>query len=248
MQDIAIWGAGGFGREVAWLIEEINRADRVFTIIGFLDDRVSLVGQEINGYPVVGGLEYLGKNQGIAVVMAVGNPVTRFKMHARIQGLRLSFPNLIHPSVIKGRTIQMGVGNVICAGAILTENITIGDFCQFNLKTTIGHDVRLGDFTTSACSVDFAGYSSTGFGVYIGNQATLLPSVSVGDLSVIGAGAVVNKDIPDGMVAVGVPARAIKRNPVYDEMKNDIESSRLHGSLPEHEQHIAQKHIPQQHP
>ncbi|MGA1845391.1 MAG: acetyltransferase [bacterium] len=234
MQNIAIWGAGGFGREVAWLIEEINKADRVFNIIGFLDDQVSLIGQEINGYPVIGGLDYLSKNEGIAVVMAVGDPVTRFRMLARIQGMSLTFPNLIHPSVIKGRMIEMGVGNVICAGAIITENITIGDFCQFNLKTTIGHDVKLGDFTTSACSVDFAGYSSTGFGVYIGNQATLLPSVSVGDLSIIGAGAVVNKDIPDGVVAVGVPARAIKRNPVYDEMKNDIESGRLQGSRPEH--------------
>ncbi len=224
MINVAIFGAGGFGREVVWLTEDINRYRKTFNIIGFIDEQPSLIKQELNGYPVVGGINYLRDNPDVAVVITVGDPVARLKIFKKIKGFNLKYPNIIHPSVLKGRHLTMGVGNIICAGCILTENIHIGSFCQFNLKTTIGHDANLSDFTTSACSVDFAGHSSTGVGVYCGNKSTILPSVRVGAFSIIGAGAVVNRDIPEGVVAVGVPAKIIKRNRVYDDIKNDIES------------------------
>ncbi|MGA1823477.1 MAG: acetyltransferase [bacterium] len=224
MMKIAIFGAGGFGREVAWLIEEINKVKKSYEIIGFIDEQVSLIGQNINGYLVLGGLDFLIDNSDIGMVIAVGNPVTRIEILKKLKKFKNSYPNLIHPSVLKGRMIDMGIGNVICAGTILTENIKIGNFCQFNLNTTIGHDAKLGDFTTSACSVDFAGYSNLGIGVYCGNKSTVLPSICIGDFSVIGAGAVVNKNIPDRVVAVGVPARILKHTHLNDDLKIDIEN------------------------
>jgi len=224
MVKIVIWGAGGFGREVAWLIKEISRADTKYELVGFLDDNITLQGKYINGYPVLGGFHYLQENGNIAIAIALGDPYARLNLFQRLEKFDLEYPNLIHPGVLIGDDVSIGIGNIICAGAILTVNVKMGNFCQLNLKTTVGHDCILGDFTTSACSVDFAGYSATGTGVYLGNQSTLLPSTQVGAFSIVGAGAVVNHDIPAGVVAVGVPAKVIKRNRVYDQVKQTIET------------------------
>ena len=225
MIEMVIFGAGGFGREVAWLIEEINREEEKYKLLGFIDDDISLVGKDVNSYPVLGGMDYLQSHPGLGMVVSLGDPVARLKAINRIKKYQLIYPNLIHPSVLIGNNVSIGIGNVICAGSIITVNIRIGNFCHLNLKTSVGHDCILGDLTTTACSVDFAGYSHTKAGVYFGNQSTLLPSTSVGEFSIIGAGAVVNRNIPDGVVAVGVPAKVIKRNRIYEEIKEtDIES------------------------
>ena len=217
MVEITIWGAGGFGREVAWLIDEINNNNKEFNIIGFLDDNVALKGKSVNGLKVLGGIDYLEKKPFLAVALAIGNPLHRFKTQKKLSAFNVTYPNLIHPSVSPGINNAMGIGNIFCSGCIMTVNVTIGNFCHFNLKSTIGHDCHLSDFTTSACSVDFAGFSKTGVGVYCGNQSTLLPSVTVKNFSIIGAGAVVNNSIAEGSVAVGVPAKIVKKNPLYNE-------------------------------
>lgn len=224
MVKIVIWGAGGFGREVAWLIQEINRTDTKYELVGFLDDNIGLRGKYLNSYPVLGGLGYLSENSNIAIAIAIGDPFVRLNLFKRLEKFDLEYPNLVHPTVLIGNDVSMGIGNIICAGTILTVNVKMGNFCQLNLKTTVGHDCILGDFTTSACSVDFAGGSATDIGVYLGNQSTLLPSTWVGAFSIVGAGAVVNHDIPPGVIAVGVPAKVIKHNRVYDQVKQTIET------------------------
>ena len=145
--------------------------------------------------------------------------ITFYKLKKKLSAFNITYPNLIHPTVSPGINNSLGIGNIFCSGCIMTVNIVVGNFCHFNLKSTIGHDCTLGDYTTSACSVDFAGDSKTGIGVYCGNQSTLLPSVSVKNFSVIGAGAVVNDTIAEGSVAVGVPAKVIKQNKSYNEWK-----------------------------
>lgn len=222
MVEIAIFGAGGFGREVAWLIDEINEKKREFDIIGFLDDDIALKGKVVNGLRVLGGIDYLEKRPSLAVALAVGNPLHRFKAQKRLSVFNVVYPNLIHPSVSPGINNSLGIGNIFCSGCIMTVNITIGNFCHFNLKSTIGHDCNLSDYTTSACSVDFAGCSKTGIGVYCGNQSTLLPSVSVKDFSIIGAGAVVNDTIEEGSVAVGIPAKIVKKNQLLNEWQTAL--------------------------
>ena len=210
IKDIAIYGAGGFGREVAWLIEEMNREEESYRIIGFLDDDDAWRGRKVNGHPVLGGWETLRSHPQIAVALAIGNPATRKTVATRLQGLPLDFPNLIHPSVLIGPEVILGNGNILCAGVIATVNIRIGDFCHLNLKTSVGHDCVLEDFATTACSVDLAGNSHACEGVYFGNHATVLQGITIGAWSVVGAGAVAHRDIPPESVAVGVPARVIK--------------------------------------
>jgi sugar O-acyltransferase (sialic acid O-acetyltransferase NeuD family) len=224
MQPIVVFGAGGFGREVAQLIEDLNRGSPRFEIVGFVDDDPSMVGKVLNGYSVLSSQQALEAAPGLSVAVAVGDPVTRMRIVERIRKYGVSFPNLVHPSVVIGREVRLGVGNIICAGSILTVNIRLGDFCQLNLKTTVGHDAVLDHFATSACGVDFAGYSHLGVGTYFGNHATVLQSVRVGPFTTVGAGAVVNRDLPPGVTAVGVPARVIKENPELGKLEIEFAS------------------------
>jgi len=222
MEEIVIFGAGGFGREVAWLIDDLNKVGGRYRTLGFLVDERELKGEIVNGYPILGGLEYLGDKKGISAAIALGDPVARMKVFNRLAPYDLSYPNLIHPSATVGVEVRIGIGNVICAGTIVTVNISIGHFCQLNLHTSVGHDSVLQDFATTACGVDLAGYTDIGVAAYMGNHSTVLPSVHVGAFATVGAGAVVNRDLPAGVTAVGVPAKVIKESSVHDDMKEQI--------------------------
>ncbi|MBN1105232.1 MAG: acetyltransferase [Deltaproteobacteria bacterium] len=213
LKRIAVVGAGGFGREVAWLIREINELESsAWDMVGFIDEDSALRNRIINGHPVLGGLETLEGMPGISLALALGSPSDRMGVVDRISKCDVRYPNLIHPSATIGQENSLGFGNILCAGVILTVNIRVGNFCHLNLKTSLGHDCVLEDFATTACGVDFAGFSHIGQGCYFGNHATVLPSVRVGAWAVIGAGAVVNRDVEAGSVCVGVPARPIKMN------------------------------------
>ena len=125
MKDIVIIGAGGFGREVAWLIEDINKENKEWNFLGFVDDNEEIQGKEINGYKVVGNIEWL-KNQELYVVNAIGDPIIKKKVMERLQGSKNKYPVLIHPSVIYSDKVTFGEGSIICAGNIITVNIEIG--------------------------------------------------------------------------------------------------------------------------
>jgi sugar O-acyltransferase (sialic acid O-acetyltransferase NeuD family) len=209
-----VYGAGGFGREVAWLITEIKEQERfAWDLVGFIDDNPRLKNSSVNGFPVLGGLEALRELPGICLALALGMPSVRKRVLERLAGYDVQFPNLIHPTVLMGPDVSLGVGNILCAGVIVTVNVRIGNFCHLNLKTTVGHDCDVEDFATAACGVDLAGYAHVQEGAYLGNHATVLPSVRVGAWSVIGAGAVVNRDVGAGSVCAGVPARLVRKNP-----------------------------------
>lgn len=124
MKDIVIIGAGGFGREVAWLIEDINRYNKEWNIKGFVDDNPELEGRLINGYEVIGNIEWL-KSQELYVVSAIGDPITKKKILHRLKNSKNNYPILIHPSAIYSDSVKFGEGSIICAG-----NIDLYPFCR----------------------------------------------------------------------------------------------------------------------
>ncbi|MGI5912941.1 MAG: acetyltransferase [Syntrophomonadaceae bacterium] len=209
MKDIVIIGAGGFGREVAWLIESINEVANEWNIVGFVDDNKSIHGKVINGYEVVGNIEWL-MHQELYVVNAIGDPITKKKVMEKIKNSKNNYPILIHPNVICSNKVKIGEGSIICAGNIITVNIEIGKHVIINLDCTIGHDVILGDYTTVLPSVNISGFVKTEECVSIGTGSAITQGVIIGKNSVIGAGAVVVKDLPANCTAVGIPAKPIK--------------------------------------
>ena len=209
MKDIVIIGAGGFGREVAWLIEDINKKNMEWNIIGFVDDNQAIQGSEVNGYKVVGNIDWL-KEQELYVVNAIGDPVTKKKIIEKLDGSKNKYPVLIHPSVICSDRVSFGEGSIICAGNIITVNVEIGKHVIINLDCTIGHDANIGDYSTVLPSVNVSGFVKTEECVSVGTGSAIIQGVSIGRNTVVGAGAVIVKDLPANCTAVGSPAKPIK--------------------------------------
>lgn len=212
MKDLYIIGAGGFGREVAWLVERINQIEATWDIKGFIDDNVSMQGHTEDGYPVVGGTDYLlEQTNEIWVVCAVGSAKVRKNIIEKLQiNPNIRFATVIDPSVILSDRIKIGEGTIICAGTILTVDITIGNHVIINLDCTLGHDDVIADFVTIYPSVNVSGNVVVETCAELGTGMQIIQGKKIGKESILGAGAVVVRDIPYRCVAVGSPAKMIK--------------------------------------
>ena len=211
MKKIAIIGAGGFGREVKMLIDQINAVSQKYTFIGYYDDGKEK-GTLINDFPVLGKVSDLNAvSEEIAIVLALGNPVYKKNVVSLIDNSNVTFETLIHPNVLIGNDdVSIGKGTVICAGNIITCNISIKDYVTLNLACTIGHDTILEDFVSLMPGVNVSGEVVLEEAVYVGTGAKIINQVSVGKNTTIGAGAVVSKSLPENCTAVGIPAKPIK--------------------------------------
>lgn len=212
MNDLIIIGASGFGREVAWAVERQNKANPTWNLLGFIDDNESIQGTEINGYKVLGKSNDVVNYLDAYFVCAVGASRTREKIINRVKELNpsIKFGTVIDPSVEMSDLVTIGEGSIICAHAIITVNISIGNHVIINLDCTIGHDAILQDFVTLYPSVNVSGNTNIGYAVELGTGMQIIQGKTVGNYSIVGAGAVVVKDIPEKCTAVGSPAKPIK--------------------------------------
>ena len=211
-EKIAIYGASGFGREVVWLVESC-RDGRI--VACFIDDDEKKQGIVLNNVPVLSLVQAAEQHPDAKVVGGIGNPKIRKLLMNKAAARGFSFDTLVHPRVEMSKWVEMGIGNVICAGNILTANIHLGAHVQINLDCTVGHDVVLDDYTTLAPGVHVSGCVQCGKRVYIGTGAVILNGtqenpITIGDDAIIGAGACVTKSIPAGQTWVGVPAKQLK--------------------------------------
>jgi sugar O-acyltransferase (sialic acid O-acetyltransferase NeuD family) len=208
---IAVYGAGGFAREVAWLAQSIEGVE----VACFVDDSPTLHGQALNGVPVMGLEEARSRFPRASIVGGVGSPSVREKMMQRAAAVGFAFGSLVHPTVARSRWIEMGAGAVICAYNILTTNIKLGTHVQINLGCTIGHDAVLGDYATLAPGVHISGNVHLGRRSYIGTGAVIINGtpdkpIVIGDDAIVGAGACVVKDVEPASTVAGVPAKRLK--------------------------------------
>ncbi len=212
MKKLIIIGASGFGREVAWLVERINRVNPTWTLLGFIDDNEELQGKTVNGYRVLGKTDDVIRYPEAFFVCAVGASKTRERIITRVKEVNpsIKFGTVIDPSVETSDLVTVGEGSIICAHTIITVNIQIGNHVIINLDCTIGHDAILKDFVTLYPSVNVSGITNIGHAVELGTGMQIIQGKSVGDYSIVGAGAVVVKDIPEKCTAVGSPAKPIK--------------------------------------
>ena len=208
MDKLIIIGAGGFGRETAWLVERINKVKSTWEIVGFLDD-VKERGQIINSYPVLGKIEDAAKYPNAYFACAIGNAKARRRI---IENLTVRCPNirfaiLIDPTVEISPWTDVGEGSIICAQTIITVNAKIGRHVIVNLDCTIGHDAVLEDYVTLYPSVNVSGMTKIGKATELGTGTQIIQGRTIAPGSVIGAGAVVIRDMENSCTAVGVPAK-----------------------------------------
>jgi sugar O-acyltransferase (sialic acid O-acetyltransferase NeuD family) len=215
-RQIAIYGGGGFAREVAWLVQSCHMAGEPYEVVCFIDDDTVAHGSVLNGIPVMGLAEARSRFAQARVVGGVGTPRTRQQLMERAASRGFGFETIVHPRVERSPRVEIGEGTVICAGNILTVNITLGQHVQINLDCTVGHDVVMDDYATLAPGVHVSGCVQLGKRAYIGTGAVIINGtveepIVIGDDAIVGAGACVTKSIPAGWTVVGVPAKPLAR-------------------------------------
>jgi sugar O-acyltransferase (sialic acid O-acetyltransferase NeuD family) len=213
-----IYGAGGFGREVAWLASETlgENVDLIF-LVG--DD--AYLTDPVNGIEVrhVASVDADGQ-----YVVAIGDSRARRVGAALCEKAGLQPTSLVHPRVERSRRVEIGSGSIVCAGSILTTNIEVGRHAHVNLDCAVGHDVRIGDYATLSPGVHVSGWVTIEEDAFIGTGATIING-SAGDPLVIGAGAVIAAgacvvtSADPGVLMAGVPA-VRKRGPSGDNPLN----------------------------
>lgn len=210
---IAIYGAGGFGREVAGGIQRINEGKSLtekWELVGFYDDRLE-TGAQVSHYgKVLGNMDDLNAiKEPIAIAIAVGTPAIRKQIFERISNPNISFPNLIAPSfkVLDPDTFKIGQGNIIQDNCSATCDVIIGDFNVLNGSDILGHDDVLGSFNVIMPGVHISGEVTLGDCNLLGVDSVVLQQIKMGDGVILGAGSVLMSKPKDGMTYLGVPAR-----------------------------------------
>lgn len=211
MKDIAIFGAGGLGREIALLIQQINEVSPTWNLKGFYDEQNFT--QPIDGFPYLGSVKELNAvTSELHLVIGIGNCKFKRKVFEQLDNPNLKFPTLIHPSVQlrEFQFCQLGEGTVITQNVIITTNVKVGKHVLVSPGSTLAHDVEISDFCSLMYAVNLAGNVKLEKCVYIGTNATVIQLLEVGENSIVGAGAVVTRSLPANCTAAGLPARIIK--------------------------------------
>ena len=210
MDDIVIYGAGGFGKEVACLVERINYPSPKWNLIGFLDDNPDLYGKTISHFgSCLGGLEYLNNYKSpLSVAIAIGNSIIVRRIVDSINNPNISYPNLIDVSFYladKG-TFSIGKGNIIQGPGAVSCDVSIGDFNILNGSVVIGHDSMIGSFNSLMPAVRVSGQVSIGNDNFFGVGSIILQRIKVGNHVRLGAGSVLMTKPQDGQLYIGNPA------------------------------------------
>lgn len=208
---IAIYGTGGFGREVHQMIEYINQQNHVWEFVGYFDEYL-IPGTSINGFTVLGGTNELNNIQdNLALVIAIGKPKAVKEVAESIHNKNISFPNLIHPHVqYDQRYNKIGVGNIICYGCYFTCNIEVGSFNIFNTRATLGHDTQIGSYNIFQPNVQISGEVKIGDLNFFGVNSCVLQQKRIGNNNKLGAGSLLLRNIKNDATYFGNPAYEMK--------------------------------------
>lgn len=195
-----VLGAGGHARVVVAALEAAGT-----TVVGMFDDDPTRFGTKVDGVPVLGRLaDHLPLDA--PLVLAIGSNATRARLAAAFDG-QVTWASVIHPTAWVHRTVVLGPGTVVFAGAVVQPGTVVGAHAIVNTGACADHDGRLGDFVHLAPGCHLAGTVTLGDGAFCGVGVSIVPGVTVGAWTTVGAGGVVVGDLPEKVVAVGVPAR-----------------------------------------
>ncbi len=209
---IVLIGAGGFGREVARIIESINRNTKQYELLGFLDD-----GPQFNQNSVVRGYPWLGKTDWILdhkddVVCncTVGDAATKAKIMSRLMDQGVQFETIIAPTAGIAEETEIGPGCVFYWNAGISVDCKVGTGVLLNDGVKLGHDVVIGDYTSIMPGTRISGGCIIGEQVNIGGQAFIIPGKKVGDRARIAAGSIVFSNVRAGTTVLGNPAKRMR--------------------------------------
>ena len=203
---IYILGAGSMARETLIFYKDLGKFKEIG---GFIEENCKKKDLMIHGKKVIDATIIDTLPENTIFIGAMGSP-KRKRWIEEIEEKGFGFDTVIHPSVIISDFVNICKGCIFCPGVILTCDTKIGRHSIVNIGSTINHDCIIGDFVTISPGVTIAGNVTIGNKCWIGIGAKIIDNISIGKGSFIGAGAVVVKDIPENVLAIGVPAKPIR--------------------------------------
>lgn len=206
---IFIFGAGPGGRDLLRLIEDINSKLPTWEVLGFVDSDPKLLNKKIDGY-LVYGPNNLPKSKNYYGICGVMDPKLRRKIvDTEIESKEYMLPVLIHPETVKSNDFIAKPGSIVFSGVHISYNVKIEKCVLVSFNTDLGHDLRVGEYTSIMPSATIGGKCSIGQNCIVGSGATFHQGIKVGRDSIIGIGTTIIKDVPDKTSVVDFPRKII---------------------------------------
>ncbi|NQX89574.1 MAG: acetyltransferase [Halioglobus sp.] len=210
MDQVVVWGASGH----ALVVGDILRQEGLYEVVGYLDGLdPGRIGEPFGGSVVLGGQEQLSDLETNAVrlvALGVGDCSARLQIASAVTRAGFKLVNAVHPSAVMSPDICIGEGTIVCAGAVINPHAKLGQAVIVNTSASIDHECNIADGVHLSPGVHLAGRVLVGEGTSVGVGSVVRDGVAIGKGCIIGAGAVVVSDLPDNVLAYGVPAQVIR--------------------------------------
>lgn len=202
--EIYIIGCGGNAKVVVDICE-LNG----YQIGGFFDDKFNGEQQLIyRDHKVIGKIKDTYQN--INVINSIGDGIIRQRIYEQLKDYHLNWINCIHPNAYISPTVKMGIGNIICYGALINSDTLLGNFNLVNTYAVIEHDCLIGNFNHFAPKTVLCGGVTVGDVNLFGAGTTVIPGKAIGNNNIIGAMSAIINCYDNGCTIVGVPGKIIK--------------------------------------
>lgn len=208
--NLYIIGASNFGREMESWLHLIPPGKRDWELKGFLhyfEGESPMLGYP-SDFKILGDWRNFPLTMSDYCIIAVADCSWKEKIFLHLRD-KTSFYTYIAPESVIGKYNTFGDGCIICPGSIITTNVQVGKCVTINIGTQVGHDCKIGDFSSIMPAVDLGGRVTVGKKVFLGTKATVLPRMEIGDGATVGAGSVVIKKVKTSVTVFGNPAKEV---------------------------------------
>jgi len=210
---LIIFPFGGNARESLLTILDINKKNKKWDVLGFIDDDSSSWGKECCGVKVLGGQEVIKEFQDVKILAVPGNPNDYLKRQEIIDRLEIDnnhFATIIHPSVTVSPDTILGYNTIIMSNVVVSCGVNIGNHCVVLPNSVIAHDCIVGDYCCIGSNVTISGNVALGSNCYVGSGASMRDNIKIGENTLIGLGSNVISNFASGVVVAGNPAKRMR--------------------------------------